>query len=74
MNILQTIDKNISHFLVFYSGYFMYSSIQRKDALNLYNYFFAGMNPLETDDKKIFNKFTKIDLIEKKNFYGRFFN
>jgi len=52
----------------------MYSSIQRKDALNLYNYFFAGMNPLETDDKKIFNKFTKIDLIEKKNFYGRFFN
>lgn len=46
---------------MFYSGYFIYSTIKHEEALTLYNYFFAGMNPLESDDKKIVNKFTKID-------------
>ena len=41
INILSSIDDNIKHYMIFYAGYFIYSSMMHTNAHMLYDYFFG---------------------------------
>lgn len=53
INIIQSIDKSIKHVVLFYSGFFIYSSIQHNIALDLFNYYYGSGNPIESEKDKI---------------------
>lgn len=60
MNILQAIEGKLEHFALFYSGYYVFSTLDQKDLQILYDYFYSTYNSCEIDNAKIFNKFEKL--------------
>jgi hypothetical protein len=67
INILQSIEKKLEHFALFYSGYLIFSTFDQKDLQLLYDYFYVSNNSCEIDLGKIMNKFEKINFEEREN-------
>ena len=75
INIMQSIEKKLEHFALFYSGYLIFSTFDQKDLQLLYDYFYVSNTACEIDQGKIANKFEKsMKNDEKSNnnnvFYG----
>lgn len=73
INIVQSIERNLEHFALFYSGYLIFSTFDQKDLQLLYDYFYVTNNACEIDQTKIINKFEKVKFEEKQGnypFYG----
>ena len=65
LNILNSINKNIQHFTVFYYGYFIYSTLEHKIAQLFSDYLYSNADSFQIDPNKIFTKFNHIDDPEK---------
>lgn len=59
INILQSIEGKLEHFALFYSGFYVYSTLEQKDLQIVYDYFYNTYNSCEIDNAKILNRFEK---------------
>ena len=60
VNIAKTIDENIEHCAVFYSGFFIFSTFDLNETKTLYDYFFLNGPGSEVSIQKL-NKFRQFD-------------
>jgi len=60
LDVIKHIDKNIKHQIVFYNGYFIYSTFHLKIAQMFYDYFYVGGDTMSIEVNKLFTKFTGI--------------
>jgi len=60
MDVIKNIDKNIKHQIVFFNGYFIYSTFPLKIAQMFYDYFFLNGDTTSIDVNKLLTKFATI--------------
>jgi hypothetical protein len=72
MDVIKNIDSNIKHHIIFYNGYFIYSTLDNKLVQAFYDYFYTGGDTLCIDANKMFNKFVTLGQPTGENFikYG----
>lgn len=73
MNIISTIDGAVKHSLIFFAGYFIYSSLNHDSAVSIYEYFFSTEKPFNYSDKKL-QRFSFMQAVETSHFYGSICN
>lgn len=55
--IINTLDAQIKDYMIFYKGYFIYSTMNHKMSSIFYDYFYRGKHPLKQSGDKIFKRF-----------------
>ncbi|KAL4471685.1 hypothetical protein ABPG74_008578 [Tetrahymena malaccensis] len=76
INILSTIDSRIKHYSIYFSGYFIYSTLNHDKAFSLYEYLYSLDKPFIYSDRKVQCKFAFLQEIahNEELFYGNLFN
>jgi len=60
LDVIKNIDTNIKQQIVFYNGYFIYSTFPLKIAQMFYDYFFVGGDTTSIEVNKLFTRFAAI--------------
>lgn len=60
LNVIRHIDTNIAQQIVFYNGYFIFSTFNLKVSQLFYDYFYLGGDTTAIETNKIFTKFSPI--------------